>query len=56
MPAVDITSFKNAYYNISIQIKTNGINKDKANIKQLIKTNLGKKSTSSWLLVINNTL
>ena len=54
MPVVDTTSFKNAYCNISTQIKTNRINKDKANVKQLVKTNLGKENTSSWLLVINN--
>ncbi|KAH6880031.1 caspase domain-containing protein [Thelonectria olida] len=53
VPAVDATSFENAYRGIGRQLKVNGIDEAKADVGILVKTALSE-STSSWLLVIDN--
>ncbi|KAI1085927.1 hypothetical protein F5B19DRAFT_248199, partial [Rostrohypoxylon terebratum] len=54
VPAVDATSFENAYRDIGRQLGVKGINDDKADVKKLIKAALSDERTSSWLLIIDN--
>ncbi|KAL6890372.1 hypothetical protein GGI43DRAFT_430563 [Trichoderma evansii] len=54
VPAVDATSFENAYRNIGKQLRIKGIDEDKADVKQLVKAALSAESSGSWLLVIDN--
>ncbi|KAK4109332.1 hypothetical protein N656DRAFT_839255 [Canariomyces notabilis] len=54
VPAVDATSFENAYRAIGQQLKVPGIDEEKADSKALVKTALSCESTGSWLLVIDN--
>jgi tetratricopeptide (TPR) repeat protein len=53
VPAVDATTFENAYREIGRQLKINGIDEDTADIKLLVKTSLSQ-SPSDWLLIIDN--
>ncbi|KAK4680131.1 hypothetical protein QC764_0041900 [Podospora pseudoanserina] len=54
VPAVDITSFENAYRAIGQQLTVPGIDEVKADVKALVKTALSCESTGSWLLIIDN--
>ncbi|KAI1382500.1 uncharacterized protein F4822DRAFT_435520, partial [Hypoxylon trugodes] len=54
VPAVDATSFENAYRDIGHQLGVKGIEDDKADAKMLVKAALSHKSAGSWLLVIDN--
>jgi len=54
VPAVDATSFENAYREIGRQLKVEGINEDKADVKSLVKTALGHERAGSWLLIVDN--
>jgi nucleoside phosphorylase len=54
VPAVDATSFENAYHDISKLMKIEGINEEKADVKRLVKTTLEKESSGSWLLIVDN--
>ncbi|KAK4663369.1 hypothetical protein QC763_0097850 [Podospora pseudopauciseta] len=54
VPAVDATAFENAYRAIGQQLKVPGIDEEKANIKALIKSALGRESMGNWLLIIDN--
>ncbi|KAI1086172.1 P-loop containing nucleoside triphosphate hydrolase protein, partial [Rostrohypoxylon terebratum] len=54
VPAVDATSFENAYRDIGRQLGVKGINDDKADIKTLVKAALSDESAGSWLLIIDN--
>lgn len=54
VPAVDATSFENAFREIARQLEVEGIDEDKADIKLLVKTALSKENAGSWLLVIDN--
>nr|CDP26075.1 Putative kinesin light chain [Podospora anserina S mat+] len=54
VPAVDVTSFENAYRTIGQQLTVPGIDEVKADIKALVKTALSRESTGSWLLIIDN--
>ncbi|KAI3573641.1 hypothetical protein IWW34DRAFT_753894 [Fusarium oxysporum f. sp. albedinis] len=53
VPALDATSFENAYRGIGRQLKVNGIDEDKADVRSLVKTALSE-SACSWLLIIDN--
>ncbi|RFU73729.1 kinesin light chain [Trichoderma arundinaceum] len=53
VPAVDGTSFENAYRDIGKKMMVQGINEDKADVKQLVKDALSN-SNDSWLLIIDN--
>jgi tetratricopeptide (TPR) repeat protein len=53
VPAVDSTTFENAYLKIGRQLEVEGINDDKADIKLLVKTALSQ-SADNWLLIIDN--
>ena len=52
--AVNAISFKNAYYKIGQELGVERINKDKADVKVLIKIALSQRSAGSWLLIIDN--
>ncbi|KAK4205172.1 putative kinesin light chain [Triangularia verruculosa] len=54
VPAVDVTSFENAYRAIGQQLKVPGIDEEKVDVKALVKTALSRESTGSWLLIIDN--
>lgn len=53
VPANDSASFENAYSEIGQQLKIEGINEDKADVKLLVKTALSQ-ITGNWLLIIDN--
>jgi tetratricopeptide (TPR) repeat protein len=54
VPAVDATTFENAYRDIGQQLKVPGIEEEKADIKALVKAALSHESVGSWLLIIDN--
>ncbi|KAK3341084.1 hypothetical protein B0T25DRAFT_329824 [Lasiosphaeria hispida] len=54
VPAVNATTFENAYRAIGQQLKVPGIDEEKADVKALIKAALSRQSTGSWLLIIDN--
>ncbi|KAK3352633.1 hypothetical protein B0T25DRAFT_189556 [Lasiosphaeria hispida] len=54
VPAVDVTTFENAYRAIGQQLQVPGIDEEKADVKALIKAALSAQSTGSWLLIIDN--
>ncbi|KAK0745442.1 P-loop containing nucleoside triphosphate hydrolase protein [Schizothecium vesticola] len=54
VPAVDATSFENAYRAIGQQLSVPGIDEEKADVKALVKAALSRQSTGSWLLIIDN--
>ncbi|KAK3935635.1 acyl transferase/acyl hydrolase/lysophospholipase [Diplogelasinospora grovesii] len=54
VPAVDATSFENAYRDIGEKLKIAGVNEDKADVKSLVKTALSLQSAGSWLLIVDN--
>ncbi|KIM98677.1 hypothetical protein OIDMADRAFT_31451 [Oidiodendron maius Zn] len=53
VPAVDATAFENAYHQIGRQLKIQGIDDTKTDVKKLVKIALSQ-SAKSWLLVIDN--
>ncbi|TQV94411.1 hypothetical protein V2A60_002556 [Cordyceps javanica] len=53
VPALDVTSFENAYRAIGRELKIQGIDEDHADVESLVKTALSE-SVYSWLLVIDN--
>jgi hypothetical protein len=50
VPAVDATTFENAYRAIGQQLKVPGIEEEKADVKALVKAALSHDSVGSWLL------
>ena len=54
VPAVDITSFEKAYREIGRELKINGIDEDKGDVKQLVKAALSHRGCSTWFLVVDN--
>ncbi|KAL7911036.1 hypothetical protein GGI35DRAFT_332667 [Trichoderma velutinum] len=52
--ATNQISLEMDYYNIGKQIKIEGIDKDDANVKELVKTALSEESSGSWLLVFDD--
>ncbi|KAK0639874.1 hypothetical protein B0T16DRAFT_383637 [Cercophora newfieldiana] len=54
VPAVDATTFENAYRVIGRQLNIPGIDEDKADVKALIKDVLSRQSAGNWLLIIDN--
>ncbi|KAF3057719.1 hypothetical protein CFAM422_012261 [Trichoderma lentiforme] len=53
VPALNITTFENAYREIGQKLKIQTIENDQANIKLLVKTALSQ-SSDNWLLIIDN--
>lgn len=54
VPAVDITSFENAYRKIGQELGIKGIDEDKADVKLIVKEALNRESAGRWLLIIDN--
>ncbi len=54
VPAVDASSFENAYREIGRQIATPGLDESQADVKTLVKNALSQDSELSWLLIIDN--
>ncbi|KAI1322280.1 hypothetical protein F5Y16DRAFT_413326 [Xylariaceae sp. FL0255] len=54
VPAINLTSFENAYREIGRLLQLPGIDDEKADVKLLVKTGLSQKSAGSWLLIIDN--
>ncbi|KAK3376988.1 hypothetical protein B0T24DRAFT_665831 [Lasiosphaeria ovina] len=54
VPAVNATSFENAYRAIGQQLQVAGIDEDTADAKTLVKTALSREDAGAWLLVIDN--
>ncbi|KAI6080516.1 hypothetical protein F4821DRAFT_55383 [Hypoxylon rubiginosum] len=54
VPAVDATSFENAYRDIGCQLGVKGIEDDKADVKMLVKVALSHESAGSWLMIVDN--
>ncbi|KAI3343673.1 hypothetical protein F4824DRAFT_440720 [Ustulina deusta] len=54
VPAVDLTSFENAYREIGQLLRLPGINDEKVDVKTLVKTGLSHRNAGSWLLIIDN--
>src|SRR5215472_6794436 len=54
VPAVDSTSFEQAYREIGRKLKVDGIEEDQADVKLLVKAALSKEEAGRWLLVVDN--
>ncbi|KIX10163.1 uncharacterized protein Z518_01244 [Rhinocladiella mackenziei CBS 650.93] len=54
VPAVDLTSFENAYREIGQRLQVLGIEEDGADIKLLVKNAMSQETCGSWLLIIDN--
>lgn len=54
VPAVNATSFENAYREIGRQLGVEGIDEDKADVKTLVKEALSRESSGHWLLIVDN--
>ncbi|KAK3940345.1 phosphorylase superfamily [Diplogelasinospora grovesii] len=54
VPAINVTSFENAYREIGRKLQVKDIDGDKADVKALVKCALSQESAGSWLLVIDN--
>ncbi|KAL6828399.1 hypothetical protein V8C40DRAFT_286390 [Trichoderma camerunense] len=52
--ATDATTFHNDYRQIGRKMKIEGIDEDKADVKQLVTTALSQESRDGWLLVIDD--
>ena len=51
---MDGTSFENACRTIGQQLRVQGIDEEKADVKALVKTALSRESMGSWLLIVDN--
>jgi tetratricopeptide (TPR) repeat protein len=54
VPAVNVTSFENAYREIGRQIGVGGIDEDTADVKTLVREALSRESSGHWLLIVDN--
>ena len=54
VPAIDTTSFEQAYRKIGQQLQIPSINDDKADVKELVKTKLSQESAGKWLMIVDN--
>ncbi|KAI1353164.1 hypothetical protein F5Y01DRAFT_313234 [Xylaria sp. FL0043] len=54
VPAVDLTSFENAYREVGRLLQLPGINNEEADLKMLVKKGLSDTKAGSWLLIIDN--
>jgi tetratricopeptide (TPR) repeat protein len=52
--ASDAISFDNAYRDIGEQFKIPGLEDDKSDVKRLVRTQLSKERTGSWLMIVDN--
>ncbi|KAF6517107.1 hypothetical protein HZS61_002668 [Fusarium oxysporum f. sp. conglutinans] len=54
VPAVDATTFENAYRDIGQQLGVAGLDDDKADIKALVQAAMNDEDAGRWLLIIDN--
>ncbi|KAI1439348.1 hypothetical protein F5Y02DRAFT_424116, partial [Annulohypoxylon stygium] len=54
VPAIDATSFENAYRDIGRQLGVKGIDDERADVKTLVKAVLSGERAGSWLLIVDN--
>lgn len=54
VPAVDITTFENAYRKIGQELGIKGIDEEQADVKLLVREALDSESAGRWLLIIDN--
>ncbi len=54
VPAVDATTFENAYRDIGQRFGIADMGEDKADVKALIKATLSREDLGKWLLIIDN--
>ncbi|RKK62252.1 hypothetical protein BFJ66_g1057 [Fusarium oxysporum f. sp. cepae] len=54
VPAVDATTFENAYRDIGQRLGVAGLDDDKADVKALVQAAISRDDTGRWLLVIDN--
>ena len=54
VPAIDATSFENAYRKIGRELKIPGIDGDQADVKRMVKDAMSHEDSGTWLLVIDN--
>ncbi|RKL04917.1 hypothetical protein BFJ70_g17166 [Fusarium oxysporum] len=54
VPAVDATTFENAYRDIGQQLRVAGLDDDKADVKALVQAAMSHSDAGQWLLIIDN--
>ncbi|KAM0542622.1 hypothetical protein ACHAPJ_012701 [Fusarium lateritium] len=54
VPAMDMTTFENAYRSIGRLLNVTGINDDKAEVKTLVQSALSHEDVGPWLLIVDN--
>ncbi|EXK81073.1 hypothetical protein FOQG_14415 [Fusarium oxysporum f. sp. raphani 54005] len=54
VPAVDATTFENAYRDIGQRLGVAGLDDDKADVKTLVQAAISREDTGRWLLIIDN--
>ncbi|EXA53652.1 hypothetical protein FOVG_01387 [Fusarium oxysporum f. sp. pisi HDV247] len=54
VPAVDATTFENAYRDIGRRLGVAGLDDDKADVKTLVQAAISREDTGRWLLIIDN--
>ncbi|PNP77903.1 hypothetical protein FNYG_08629 [Fusarium nygamai] len=54
VPAVDATTFENAYRDIGQRLGVAGLDDDKADVKALVQAAMSREDTGRWLLIIDN--
>ncbi|EXL45100.1 hypothetical protein FOCG_13863 [Fusarium oxysporum f. sp. radicis-lycopersici 26381] len=54
VPAVDATTFENAYRDIGQRLGVAGLDDDKADVKALVQAAMSRDDTDRWLLIIDN--
>ncbi|GIJ91398.1 hypothetical protein Asppvi_010363 [Aspergillus pseudoviridinutans] len=54
VPAVNASSFENAYREIGRQFGVGGIDEDTADVKALVSKALSRESSGHWLLIVDN--
>ncbi|RKK79586.1 hypothetical protein BFJ71_g16170 [Fusarium oxysporum] len=54
VPAVDATTFENAYRDIGQRLGVAGLDDDKADVKALVQAAMSREDTDRWLLIIDN--
>ncbi|KAF7539124.1 hypothetical protein G7Z17_g12489 [Cylindrodendrum hubeiense] len=54
VPAVDATSFENAYREIGRLLGVKGIDSDEADVKTLVQATLSREDAGQWLLIVDN--
>ncbi|RYP42629.1 hypothetical protein DL768_010304 [Monosporascus sp. mg162] len=54
VPAINAASLENSYREIGQKLQVQGINKDNADVKTLVKLALSQENAGKWLLIIDN--